>query len=75
METGLFDEKDIAEVIDADDLTRRDCLCRNPQNAKRDGDTRAALLKRTGSELTRVAQSKRNLISNERQLGSSGEPG
>lgn len=59
IETDLFDEKDIAEVIDPEDLTRRYCLCRNPQSARRDGDTRAALLKRTGAELDCVAQSKR----------------
>jgi len=59
IEPDLFDEKNIVEVIDPDDLTRRYCLCRNPQSAKREADTRAALLSRTRDELNRVAQTKR----------------
>ena len=59
IETDLFDEKDIAEVIDPEDLTRRYCLCRNPQSAQREGETRSALLSRTREELDRVAQAKR----------------
>ncbi|MBK7423026.1 MAG: IS1634 family transposase [Propionivibrio sp.] len=59
IETDLFDEKDIAEVIDPEDLTRRYCLCRNPQSAQREGETRSALLRRTREELDRVAQAKR----------------
>jgi len=59
IETDLFDEKDIAEVIDPEDLTRRYCLCRNPQSALREGETRSALLRRTREELDRVAQAKR----------------
>ena len=37
IELDFFDENDIAEVIDPDDLRRRYCLCRNPQSAKREG--------------------------------------
>ncbi|MBK6929303.1 MAG: transposase [Comamonadaceae bacterium] len=59
IETDLFDERDIAEVIDPEDLTRRYCLCRNPQSAQREGETRSALLRRTREELDRVAQAKR----------------
>jgi len=59
IELDFFDENNIAEVIDPEDLTRRYCLCRNPQSAKREGDTRTALLSRTREELDRVAQAKR----------------
>jgi transposase len=59
IEADLFDEKNIAEVVDPDDLTRRYCLCRNPQSAKRETDTRAALLARTRDELNRIVKSKR----------------
>lgn len=59
IETDFFDERDIVEVVDPDDLRRRYCLCRNPQSAKRDGDTRTALLDRTRDELNLVAQAKR----------------
>ena len=59
IEPDLFDENNIVEVVDPDELTRRYCLCRNPQSAKRDGDTRTALLGRTRDGLNRIAQAKR----------------
>jgi len=59
IEPDFFDEQSMAEVIDPDDVTRRYCLCRNPQSAQREGDTRTALLERTRNELTRIADSKR----------------
>ena len=59
IELDLFDENNIAEVVDPEDLTRRYCLCRNPQSAQREGDTRSALLTRTRDELDRIAQVKR----------------
>src|SRR5208282_405617 len=58
IEPDFFDEKNIAEVVDPDDVTRRYCLCRNPQSAQREGDTRSALLARTRDELNRIAQAK-----------------
>jgi hypothetical protein len=59
IELDLFDENNIAEVVDPEDLTRRYCLCRNPQSAQREGDTRSALLSRTREEMDRVAKAKR----------------
>ena len=56
----LFDERDIVEVIDPEDLTRRYCLCRNPQSAERDGNTRRTLLARTQQELDKMVASKRS---------------
>ena len=55
----FFDDRDIVEVVDPDDLTRRYCLCRNPHSAERDGRTRTALLERTRDELNQIAESKR----------------
>jgi hypothetical protein len=51
----LFDEKDIAEVLDPDDPKRRYCLCRNPDTAKRETQTRQALLELTRQKLDEIA--------------------
>jgi len=32
----LFDEKEIVEVLDPENLARRYCLCRNPKSAERE---------------------------------------
>ncbi len=40
----LFDEKAIAEVLDPDNPKKRYCLCRNPESAKRETQTRQELL-------------------------------
>jgi transposase len=55
----LFDEKSIAEVIDPDDPQRRYCLCRNPETARRETQTRKALLEATRQQLDKSASSKR----------------
>ena len=55
----LFDEKSIAEVIDPDDPQRRYCLCRNPETARRETQTRQALLEATRQQLEKSAASKR----------------
>ena len=36
----LFDEKEIVEVFDPEDRSRRYCLCRNPQSGERESRTR-----------------------------------
>ena len=59
IQIGLFDEKKIVEVIDPQDPTRRYCLCRNPETAQRETQTRATLLDRTRAGLEKIAQSKR----------------
>jgi len=51
----LFDEKEIAEVIDPDDCKRRYCLCRNPETAKRETQTRKNLLELTQKKLDEIA--------------------
>jgi transposase len=55
----LFDEKSIAEAVDPDDPTRRYCLCRNPESARRETQTRKALLEATRQQLEKTASSKR----------------
>jgi transposase len=55
----LFDEKSIAEVVDPDDPSRRYCLCRNPETARRETQTRKALLEATRQQLEKSASSKR----------------
>jgi transposase len=55
----LFDERSIAEVIDPDNPRRRYCLCRNPQTARRETQTRKALLEATRQQLEKTASSKR----------------
>ena len=51
----LFDERAIAEVIDPDQPRKRYCLCRNPETAKRETQTRQELLELTRQELAAIA--------------------
>jgi transposase len=55
----LFDEKAIAEVLDPDDLKKRYCLCRNPETAKRETQTRQNLLELTRQKLETIAQGRK----------------
>jgi transposase len=55
----LFDERAIHEVSDPDDPTRRYCLCRNPQTAVRESQTRQRLLDLTTKSLAEIAAYKR----------------
>ncbi len=50
----LFDEKAIAEVLDPDNPKRRYCLCRNPETAKRETQTRKELLEVTRQKLEAI---------------------
>ena len=54
----LFDEKQIVEVIDPDDPTRRYCLCRNPEQAARETRCRDELIERTRLALEKIAARK-----------------
>jgi len=55
----LFDERSIHEATDPEDPTRRYCLCRNPQTARRESHTRQRLLDLTAAALTEIAVYKR----------------
>ena len=48
---GIFDEKNIIEVIDGD---TRYCLCKNPDMAAKEAATRQVLLEKTEKELDKV---------------------
>ena len=55
----LFDERNIHEVTDPAEPTRRYCLCRNPQTAQRESQTRQRLLDLTATVLAEIAAYKR----------------
>lgn len=59
IQTELFDERKVVEVIDPERPERRYELCRNPQSARRETATRQKLLDVTRQALDRIAQSKR----------------
>ena len=56
IQMGMFDEMSIAEVIDGG---MRYCLCKNPGMAKKEANTRLALLGKTTGELDKIIGSAR----------------
>ena len=52
----LFDENSIAEALDPDQPGKRYCLCRNPETAKRETQTRKELLELTRQQLAAIAR-------------------
>ena len=59
IQLGLFDERDIAEVVDPEHPEVRYMLCKNPETAEREGRTRAALLGKTVEALQKLQARKR----------------
>ena len=59
IELDLFDERNIHEVSDPSNRSRRYCLCRNPVTAQRESDTRQRLLDLTANALQGIAAYKR----------------
>lgn len=59
VQLDMFDEKNILEIIDPDNQKIRYCLCRNPESAKRETNTRNALLAKTSEGLNKIASSNR----------------
>ena len=51
IQLGMFDEKDIVEIIDGE---KRYCLCKNPVMAAKAAATRRTLLKKTTDELDKI---------------------
>jgi transposase len=51
IQLGLFDERNIVEIIDGN---MRYCLCKNPDMAAKEAATRQALLKKTTEELDKI---------------------
>ena len=67
IQSGLFDEHNIVEVIDGD---LRYCLCKNPQVGEKERQTRQALLKKTTEELDKIiAGTKKTKYSKEMRAG------
>jgi transposase len=67
IQLGLFDEKNVVEVIDGG---TRYCLCKNPDMAAKESTTRQALLKKTTDELDKiVASTKKTKYSKEIRAG------
>jgi transposase len=56
IQLGLFDEKNIVEVIDG---SIRYCLCKNPVEAEKETTTRQTLLKKTKEALDKIVKSTR----------------
>lgn len=59
IQVGMFDEKEIIEVVDPENPGRRYCLCRNPKTATKEAATRKGLIEATRKALDKIAQSKR----------------
>ena len=51
IQIGMFDEKNIVEVIDGD---KRYCLCKNPEMEAKEAATRQVLLKKTCDDLDQI---------------------
>ena len=56
IQIGMFDEKNIVEVIDGG---KRYCLCKNPDMAKKETATRQCLLNKTTDGLDKIVKSTR----------------
>jgi len=59
IQTGLFDERDIMEVVDPENIKKRYCLCKNPYESARESKTREELLNCTRKEMDKISKSKR----------------
>lgn len=55
----LFDEREIAEVIDPDNPEIRYMLCKNPRTARKEAATRKSLMEAVSSKLDEIAKVKR----------------
>jgi len=67
IQPNLFDEKNIVEVIDG---KIRYCLCKNPEMAKKEAETRRILLAKTQAELDKIiAGTKKTRYSKEIRAG------
>jgi transposase len=56
VQLGMFDEKNVVEVIEGE---VRYCLCKNPDMAAKESGARQALLKKTAEELDKIVASTR----------------
>jgi len=67
VQTSMFDEKNVVEVIDGG---MRYCLCKNPEMAEKESRTREALISKTAEELDKIiASTKKSKYSKEMRVG------
>jgi transposase len=67
IQISMFDEKNIVEVIDGDMCY---CLCKSPDMATKEGNTRESLLKKTVDELDKIiASTKKSKYTKEMRIG------
>ncbi len=59
IQPGLFDEKNIAEVVDPEQPQIRYMLCKNPETMHRERATRRSMLETVSGKLKRIAAVKR----------------
>jgi len=59
IQLGLFDENNLAEVIDPEKPGIRYVLCKNPSNAKQETETRKAIISKTQEALEKLRISKK----------------
>jgi len=59
IQLGLFDERDIAEVVDPEAPSVRYLLCRNPLTAEKESRTRQALIAKSRAALETLARSRK----------------
>ena len=69
IEAELFDETKIVEMIDPVDSQRRLCLCRNPESAARETQTRQELLEQTRKALDKIALGTTRMSASAEQVG------
>jgi len=57
IQIGLFDEREIVEIMDPEKPHIRYCLCKNPETGRRETATREALMKKTEQKLEAIEHS------------------
>ncbi len=58
IQIDLFDEREIVEVFDPEDSSKRYCLCLNPSMTQKEHKTRQSLLDKTSQMLDKIAKGK-----------------
>lgn len=58
IQIDLFDEREIVEVVDPEDSSKRYCLCLNPSMTQKEHKTRQSLLDKTSQKLDKIAKGK-----------------
>ncbi len=67
IQVSLFRTGEVVEVLEPDAEEERYCLCKNPQTARREHQTRKQLIEETSKQMARIANTRRK--STAEQLG------